>query len=182
MITELYETKNKNDIVDSVNNFINSTINNFIDDDTYFITVPILSNKEITQSNAYFKNSNITPEAGLTSDEYKTISYIAPFYKEKVKYSVNNIDKYLKMIGYELEEQVATILCLDRDKEYNDQIEENYITLEEYFKLDYVNEFNHTIISNIKQYKSILSIVKTDIVQDAYIDGFDIAFDVVGMK
>jgi len=166
MIQKLYETKHKNKTLDKVNEYINNTIDEYIDDDIYFKLVPILSKSDdVDETNEFFKSYNITPKSGLNSEEYKTISYLALFYKEKIKYNVKDIEKYFKFLGYEIDDDFMTILCLEKNSEYNCNIN-NYISFEEYLTLEdkqkVKNEVNEKIFN--------------------YIDGFDRLFDKGDMK
>jgi len=166
MIEELYEKKSKNYVVDKVNEFINNAIDEYITDDIYFSLVPILSkSNEIDENNEFFKTYNITPISGLNSEEYKTISYLALFYKEKIKYNVKDIEKYLKICGYQVDDDFMTILCLNKDKEY-DCDETNYIPFENYLLLEDRQKVGNKL---------------NEIVRN-YIDGFDIMFDTGSLR
>ena len=176
----LYETKSKNKYLDETNKVINQTIDNFINDDSYFDTYPILSKSEIKRDNPYFLKHDITPVDGLTSEEYKTISYLAPFYKEKVKYSVNNIQRYLEFLGWKPDRQVYTIMCLHKDAPYYGNLDD-CITFEEYLNLNYYDGFKLTLNFEFPKHKTIdeTLVIAT---KNQYLDGFDKFIDNIAMR
>ena len=146
--------------------------------------MPILSYKNLTISDDYFNINKITPNSAkdFTSDELKTISYMAKFYKEKVKFSVGEIERYLIFLGYDLEERATDLVCIEKVGEYEADLDTNidyqtYLNLSPY---DYMI-YKHTvkqIINNQKAKHTILAI--TD--GSPYLDGFDYGFDIVGLR
>jgi hypothetical protein len=176
----LYETKSKNQKLDETNSLINETIDKYIDDDAYYDTFPILSKQEIKSDNPYFKKHDITVAKGLTSEEYKTISYLAPFYKEKVKYSVNNIERYLKFLGHKVDKQVCTIMCLHKDAPYYGDMDD-CITFEEYLKLNYFDGFQVTIKSEFPKHETLNNEIVSEF-KNQYLDGFDRYIDNIVMR
>ena len=181
MREELYENKNKNELLDRTNKHINETIDYGIQYDYLDYVFPILSKMELKKDSEFFKTNSITinPDLDLSSRELKTISYLAPFYKEKIKYNPKDIIRYLYFLGYlDVTTDDYTILCLDKKKEYTDK-RENYITFEEYLKLSYYSVYE--ITSNIAEtsvypYKAIIN-TKTQSADNLYIDGFNTLFD-----
>lgn len=165
MVDELYENRKKNDILDKVNDYINKTIDFGIDDNVFTTLAPFLSDEDIDETSDFFKQYKITPNGGLNSDEYKTIAYLSLFYKEKIKYNIKEIERYVKFLGYNFDENFISILCLDKEKEYNCD-KDNYITFDEYLKL------------TDKQLMGIDFKRSTQ----RFVDGFDIMFDFGVMK
>jgi len=177
----LYETKTKNDVVDATNENINTTIDKFIDDETYRDLLPALTYSETKRDSVFFQRYDITPANGLTSDEYKTISYLAQFYKEKIKYSVNNIQRYLEFLGWQPSRQICTIMCLEEGKPYYGDIED-CISFEDYLKLYYYDEFHEDIHIEFNN-----KIIKSDTLllinfNETYLDGFDKYIDNIAMR
>jgi hypothetical protein len=195
MRKQFYETKNKNPIVDKVNNYINKTIDKGIQYDYFLDVFPILSKLELTYNSRFFKLNKITPNGIRLSDkELKTISYLAPFYKEKIKYNIKEIIRYLKFLGYDVTNEDVTLMCLDKTKTY-DSNRSNYITFEEYLKLDKENIYGLEIIAKFQagngNYVKIETTTKSNNIynDDLYVnvgigftDGFTIGWDTNKMK
>ena len=163
----LYEKLNKNPVVDETNKLINETIDNFIDYDYLYYVFPILSKVELSSNADYFTANKISINMSLelNSDELKTISYLASFFKEKIRYNPKEIIRYLKILGYSPNEDDIVIGCLQKDSEYNDNIE-NYIEFEDYLLLpDYETALNKITTKTYKHY-----------------NGFDVGFDVLVMR
>ena len=151
MRKQFYETKHKNENLDKVNNYINKTIDKGIKYDYLLNVFPILSKLEIDYDSKFFELNKITPNGlNFSSDEFKTMSYLAPFYKEKVKYNVKEIVRYLKFIGYDVDDEDVTLMCLDKEKPYSDN-DDDYITFEEYLKLDDKNKFGVELFVKIRK-------------------------------
>jgi hypothetical protein len=195
MRKQFYETKNKNPIVDKVNNYINKTIDKGIQYDYFLDVFPILSKLELTYNSRFFKLNKITPNGiGLSDKELKTISYLAPFYKEKVKYNIKEIVRYLKFLGYDVTNEDVTLMCLDKTKPYDDN-RDNYITFEEYLKLDSENIYGVEIIAKFQagngNYVKIETATKSNNIYNddlyidvgvGFIDGFTIGWDTNKMR
>jgi hypothetical protein len=195
MRKQFYETKNKNPIVDKVNNYINETIDKGIQYDYFLDVFPVLSKLELTYNSRFFKLNKITPNGiGLSDKELKTISYLAPFYKEKIKYNIKEIVRYLKFLGYDVTNEDVTLMCLDKTKTY-DNNRSNYITFEEYLKLDKENIYGLEIIAKFQagngNYAKIETTTKSnDIYNDdlyinvgvGFIDGFTVGWDTNKMR
>lgn len=176
------EDKDKKRFLDIVQGHINATIQHFVKEDVFEAYLPMLSPEAMSHDSDFFKSNHITVALGLNSEEYKTASYLALFYKEKANYSVDNINKYLKFIGYDVSESPFDLLVMDKTKTYTTE-EANYITFDEYMALSPIAYMpvEHTMTSKVSTYgqrQELLHIV----LNGAYIDGFDISFDEAGMR
>jgi len=162
----LYEKLSKNPIVDNVNKNINATIDEFIKYDYLFYVFPVLSKIDIDINADFFKANNISINKSLelNTNELKTISYLAPFFKEKVRYNPKNIIRYLRIIGYYSNYDDVVIECIKNIN--NPDIEKDYISFEEYLSLP--------------DYETFKSIVKLQTYKNH--NGFDIGCDVLVMK
>ena len=182
MIDDLKRQLDKNKQVDSVRDAIDETIDSLINDDAYLSLYPILSPSSIDIGNEFFGRNDITPNviAEMTSEELKTASYLAEFYKEKVTHNVGDIDRYLWFLGYEHSGVAAEILCQDVETEYFD--EPTSITFQEYLALqdgEYYISFVRVGI-NVEQPSIIDVKINTNI--DGYVDGFDVGFDIARFR
>ena len=167
MRTHLYTTLKKNPQYDSVNRLLDQTIDEYIRYDYLDEVFPIMSVNEINIDSNYFKNNSITPNEVLSKEELKTASYLAPFYKEKVKYNVKEVYRYLNFLGHDEQRDDVQILCLDRRYEYNTVLD-NYISFEEYLLLE-----------ESQPYDILFEFTAGSV---GYIDGFDIGIDYIGMR
>jgi len=114
MDTLLKRAKEKNETVDFFHDCIDQTIEYFLNDDVYIDIYPALSGSLTQKDSPYFTATNITVAQDLTPEEYKTISYMAKFYKEKVKYNPKEIERYMARIGHKLPEHSVTTMVVDR--------------------------------------------------------------------
>lgn len=184
MLEELIRKKDKNPTLDKVSDKIDETIDYHIGDDVFLKILPILSSKDLLITSDFFDINKITPNSAksFSSDELKTISYMAKFYKEKVKYSVGEIERYLTFLGYDLEERATDIVCVRKDGEYKADLDTN-IEYQTYLNLatqDYL-QYKHTIkqIINNQKPKHIIRAVAES---SPFLDGFDYGFDIVRMR
>ena len=184
MLKELIRTKDKNPTLDNVSDKIDETIDHYISDDIFIKIFPILSPKEMTRNDDFFKINNITPnrEKNFSSDELKTISYMANYYKEKVKYSVGEIERYLKFIGYDLSERATDIVCIEKDGDYEPLLETN-ISFQTYLTLpnEDFREYKHTLKHFINSQKAI-HLIKNSANGNPELNGWDAGFDIVRTK
>ena len=204
MRNDLYETIKINPYIDETNKLINETIDYYLKDDVFYEIYPILAKGEIDYKNNYFTHERITPSTLLTSKEYKTLSYLAPFYKEKIKYNpLMDIQRYLKFLGYDFLEDDFNLLCLEMGKPYDDNLD-NYIYFKDYLqgKEDgtltkeyvitnkiYIKKHRSVIESNLSNSiserfillfdstNSALFSIVTKVSNSSYADGFDVLFD-----
>lgn len=214
MIDEFKEIGSRDKFTDAINRVINDTIEHFIDDDYLYRTMPILSKKSITKYSDFWNDFKISLNRNIdfTEDELRTISYLAPFYKNKAKYNIKEVVRYLQFIGYEANEDTLSVECFDRanydkDTQYDDDFDNKYITMEEYLLLSYfdVLVFNIEVdilkgvnnsgnlqsklenkIYTVTNIKSIDDNQKMEFAnlntQLIYADGFDLGWDMIGMK
>ncbi len=101
--------------INTVIDAYDKAIDEYLDYDVYKTIFPILSTAEIDGDNPFFLSNNITlSRKDLSSDEFKTISYLAIWEKEKIKYNPKRIIQYMRMLGYTIEdEDVFTIVLED---------------------------------------------------------------------
>lgn len=100
--------------IDNIINAYDKTIDTYLDYDVYYTLFPILSTKEVQYDNPFFLSNNITlSREDLSSDEYKTISYLAIWEKEKIKYNPKRIINYARMLGYTIDSKDVFTIVLD---------------------------------------------------------------------
>ena len=96
-----------NDKRDTLKEIYNETIRIDYSTNLYSFLYPVLSekdediNKEILtflQQHRISINKNVS----FTNEELLTISYLAPFYKEKIRHNIFEFNKYLFLIGYDV--------------------------------------------------------------------------------
>jgi len=151
MRAEFVENQSKNTIIDETNKLINETIDYGIKYDYLDYVFPILSDESFTIEDDFFRVNKISPNAGafLSERELKTISYLALFYKEKVKYNNASIKKYLKILGYENTDASVTPLVLKKDGDYTNK--DDFISFEDYLKCEYESEINTTLLISVEK-------------------------------
>jgi hypothetical protein len=183
---------NKDKYTDSFLKIVDDVIDENLEEDYIHYIFPIISNIELNREADYFIANNITlSDKQLNSDELKTISYLAPFYKEKVKYDVKQIIKYLGLLGHETSESDIEILCSNINSDYMEET----ISFDEYLELYYYSELKLKLINKISGNKSLninrrVDTSNTDStlseisysIDDRFIDGFDILFDTLRMR
>jgi len=168
---------------DSGSDFILDTgakvIKEFVDVDIFRKIMPILSKGDITIDEDFLKINKISPNRNknFSSEELKTISYLAPFWKEKIQYNVNDINRYLWFLGYDFDNNPVDLVALNK---YD--IKSNSISYTEYLKLNSVPIYlsTHSITHGVAG--NNVSHYLTTIEDDRYLDGFDILNDFVGVK
>lgn len=108
--------------VDSPSNDVNSvidkydnTIDLYLDYDVYNFLYPILSPNAIDFDNDFFSSNSISVREGFTSDEYKTISYLAQWEKEKIKYNPKRIVNYFNLLGYPVRSEDVFTLVIPQE-------------------------------------------------------------------
>jgi hypothetical protein len=177
--------KDKKPLTDRTIDTYDYVINKLINTDVYETLIPIFSEKEITRDNPFFDTYQISAKEGLTSDEYKTISYMGQFYKEKVKYNPKEIVRYLQFIGYnDTKKEDAFILVVSSDQTTID--ESQCLTYIDYLevgkKLPNAMAFeDYQEIAELEQYPKIIAKVN-HIIDYEYIDGFDKFFGIGDTK
>ncbi len=92
---------------DTLKEIYNETIRIDYSTNLYAFLYPILSEKDDdTNKNvlAFLQRHRITTnkDITLTNEELLTISYLAPFYKEKIRHNIFEFNKYLFLIGYDV--------------------------------------------------------------------------------
>ena len=101
----------------AVREALDLAVTHFLNEDPYYYVAPFLSEKEITKNCPFFENNGISlPPKVLTSEDLKTISYLAPFYRNRLAYDPKNIDRYLWATGH-LDYSVSSfdLLCFEAD-------------------------------------------------------------------
>ena len=138
MKKELFRSVDKSKISDGVVDAIDQSIDFLIPENQYDYLMPIFSKNDIDIYSDFFKTNFITPNAnaGLSSDELKTISYMAKFWKEKSRYNIYNINRYLSFIGYNDNDNGSFIdvICTKISSGYG--INSGIISFEEFLGLD----------------------------------------------
>jgi len=140
-------TKNS-ELYDAVAEAIDQTILHFMVQDPYYYIAPFFSAQEISKKCPFFVDNRITlPEFDISSDDLKTMSYLAPFYRNRIAYNPKNIDNYLKALGHlKHDESGMDIICYESIDCENPLT--TYITYEEWLSLegDYVITYDKTAI------------------------------------
>ncbi|MFT7880442.1 MAG: hypothetical protein ABXS91_08620 [Sulfurimonas sp.] len=128
-------TKN-NSIYDAVSKAIEATINHFIGNDPYFYIAPYFYTGEIDKSCPFFGDNRITfPNYDIPSDDLKTMSHLAPFYRNRIAHNPKNINYYLRALSYiGYGESGFDILCYEAID--CSAASPSHITYEEWLKLD----------------------------------------------
>ncbi len=182
----LFRDKDKRPPIDYTIDCYDEVIDDKIDEDVFKYLAPILSkSNNINYDNPFFKAYQISVKRGLTNDEYKTISYLANWQKEKVKYNPKEIVRYLRFLGYtDIKEKDVFILVVDETIGNLD--EDDCIILKDTVEvgkpLPKAMSFEDYIMTEeLEKYKKIINKIR-QVVDRTYIDGFDIAFGVGVMK
>ncbi|MGW8169629.1 MAG: hypothetical protein ACWGHH_06460 [Sulfurovaceae bacterium] len=105
-----------NEILEAVSEHLKATLDYFKNIDVYYYIAPYLFRGDIDAACPYFQDNRITLNQSIqyTSDELKSISYLAKMYRNKIAYSPKNIDYYLQAIGYvKFNESAIDILCFE---------------------------------------------------------------------
>lgn len=69
--------------------------------DPYYYIAPYLHKGVIDKNCPFFKDNNITlPSKYIDSEDLKTISYLAKFYRNRLAYDPRNIDRYMWATGH----------------------------------------------------------------------------------
>jgi len=108
------QSKN-NDILDALSEVIEATINHFLDYDPHYHIAPYLSSREILRDTTFFQDNRITLSDYTASEDLKTMSYLAPFYRNRVAYNPKNIDFYLRSLGHLKYSEVGMkLICYEK--------------------------------------------------------------------
>lgn len=132
------------DVRTALSSILQETLEHFAKIDMFYYIAPYLHDGDINKEHPYFKNQRITlADINYTSDELKTIAYLAPQYRSRIAYNPANINKYLHCIGHLPQIQRGMdILCYEAIQ-CNDSFV-NYITFEEWLLLpnDYIIDYS----------------------------------------
>ena len=110
----MYDSKNK-DVLDALSEAIQETINHFLITDPHYNIAPYFYDGEIGTDCTFFADNRITLAEFNSSDDLKTISYLAPFYRNRIAYNPKNMDFYLRCIGHlSYSESAMDIVCYDK--------------------------------------------------------------------
>lgn len=139
---------NKNsDIYDAISEAIDATVAHFVKEDPYYYIAPYLSQMEIGKDCPFFADNRITLiDTDIASEDLKTMSYLATFYRDKIAYSPKNIDYYLRALGHlSHNESGMDIVCYENVNCTDPLITE--IPYSEWLLLDgeYTTTYNMTI-------------------------------------
>ncbi len=178
----------KSDKLNNAIDAINGALKEYTTKDYYLDVMPILSKEELKPDSNYFTMGRITPNPVLTCDELKTASYLAPFYKNKMKYSPIEMYRYFFFMGYTPRRDRFTMFCLPVDSisstgEYDPETEINNgqgITFEEYLLIpEYPTSFTNLTadIIPLSALGWFVLIEATATPEYEYIDGFTMDFD-----
>ena len=189
MIERLKRKYSKSKNVDTVSDYIDDTIDKELGDDVLLELNPILSKYDLAYNDKYFKINKISPNANVsfTSQELKTMAYLGSFYKERVKYNIGEIERYLSFLGYDVEHRATDIQCFKIADGYSVPASSN-IDYQVYLGLFDGNArpYLHTINSNISTV-TVRHNVNNDIVSvhdngDYDFIGFEDGHDISSMR
>ncbi|NOR58755.1 MAG: hypothetical protein GQ474_09565 [Sulfurimonas sp.] len=88
------------EIYDAVSEAVGKTIDHFLKDDPYYSIIPYLYDGEIDATCPFFEDNRITVSDTLSSEDLKTMSYLAQRYRSRVAYNPKNIDYYMRALGH----------------------------------------------------------------------------------
>jgi hypothetical protein len=169
------------EIRDNLKTIVDKTIDT-IDRDVYSVLMPILGDKV---NKNYFKAYQISVVEGLTDKEYKTISYLAPFVKEKIKYNVKEIVRYLRWLGYaDVTYNDVFLLAVHKSVEskinYYCKLLKQEITIDSYKLKDEAISIDEYLAQ--KPFDFFVTVGANNNSDVRYRDGFVTNFDVEQMK
>ena len=92
---------------------INEATEEVLTVDPYYYIAPYLHDGEITKDCPFFKDNDISlPAKNLDSEDLKTISYLAKFYRNRLAYDPANINRYMWATGHvPYDKKTYDILC-----------------------------------------------------------------------
>ena len=187
MLEELKNDKKRYSRLDAVKEHIDNTIDYHIGDDIFYRVFPILSPYDVKNGEAglsegqigllqYFADNNITVNSQpLNSDELKTISYLAPFLKEKMKYHIIEILRYLQITGNLLnieDKRVVDIQCVKINDKYYDPSNADNLDFYEYRNNPNRAEYFITNVIRVKKCSNILENDLMDTINTKYLFDF----------
>ena len=172
METYLYENKHKDTLSDHINDAINQTIDDKLEQDIFYEIAPFLSaKKEIGKDSGFFEQNRITINDALTPRERKTASYLAPFFKTKVAHNPKEIYRYLRFLGHDIKYSDIEVMAIDKNKTYNvATYSDDCITFTEYTTL------------SINDVSLVATITLEETLRRKYLNGFDKYFDKISLK
>ena len=159
----------KNNIyIDEIVRISELVIDKFKNEDIEFDIMPYLFKGSLSTKSAFFDDNNITLSNYTSSEDLKTISHLAMFYKERVAYDPFNIVRYLRCIGH---------IGYDENPIEIGIYEKNHCGDIAYtIPLDSYRKLNAKDTAFIKINNSF------SVHKEAYFDGLDIGIDQIGMK
>lgn len=113
----MYDTLDKNnETLNAVSEALKKTIDHFLSADPFYYFAPYFFDGGIDKQCPFFRDNRVTlPLAQLSSSDLKTISYLAPFYRNRVAYNPKNIDYYLRATGWMKYDDTAMDIIVYRE-------------------------------------------------------------------
>ena len=159
----------KNNIyIDEIVRISELVIDKFKNEDIEFDIMPYLFKGSLSTKSAFFDDNNITLSNYTSSEDLKTISHLAMFYKERVAHDPFNIVRYLRCIGH---------IGYDENPMEIGIYEKNHCGDIGYaIPLDSYKKLNYSVVSIIGIFNQVSAL------KEAYFDGLDTGIDQIGMK
>lgn len=149
------------DILDAISEALEQTMNHFLDVDYYRQFAPWLFTGTITNTDRYFSDFRITAPSNYSSDELKTLAWLAMFHKKRIAYNPKHFDYYLHALN-RLSYSSSAITHRAWHKQ-SCPSQANSITFEEYLLLDPQLQCNYVHTGHISVNSNYEDILKSDI-------------------